>query len=235
MRTDTVAAVSLSLFVAAASPAASADRVQYGGGLLLGSASGEFRDHVKEGGGLAGQLVFTAAGGVLGLRLDGSWLLYGSETLRVTVPRGAGRLSDEITTDNWIGHLALGPMIMARSGSLRPYAHGFAGVSYFGTSSELYPADPYLPVESSTNHEDTAFSYGGGAGLLIPLGGGGNSLDLGARYVANQRVSFLKRGDIRSDGHGGIAFEPRRSAGNLLEFRLGIVVGGRPPRRAALR
>lgn len=195
-----------------------------GGGLLVGSPSGEFGKQVGTGGGLHGHAVYATGGGVLGLRLDGSLFLYGSETVRVPVSRNLRRISTEVVTDNWVAHLAAGPQLMAPSGRVRPYANAFAGVSYFSTTSEA--TDPYLlaPVAVSTNFDDYAFCWGGGGGVLLPLGRGRVSLDIGARYERNGRVSYLAKGDIRDDGAGGISFHPRRSRADIVEFRVGVSV-----------
>lgn len=232
MRTRTAAAALLAAVVVAPAfaapdpgepaPAARRRGFRFGVGALVGSPSGELGRQIGTGGGVFGHATWAGAGGVLGLRVDGSFFLYGSETVRVPVSRSLSRISTEVTTDNWVGHLAAGPQVMARSGPVRPYANAFAGVSYFSTTSEAF--DPILlaPIAESTNFDDHAFSYGAGAGFLVPLGAGRLSLDLGARYVRNGRVSYLAEGDIRDDGRGGIAFTPRRSRGEVVEFRVGV-------------
>lgn len=235
MRHARTVVMSLLAIAAAAPPTAAPDgaepspqhrfRLRLGGGLLLGSPTGELSDQIGVGGGLAGNAVWTLPGGILGLRVDGSWLLYGSETVRTPLSRPLNRISADVTTDNWIAHLAVGPQVMAPSGRVRPYLNAFAGVSYFSTTSEATGPDPFaVPFAVSTNLDDAAFSYGAGAGFLVPMGSGHACLDLGALYVRSGRVSYLARGDIRDDGRGGIAFTPRRSAGNMVQFHAGVTV-----------
>jgi hypothetical protein len=232
MRTVCVCVV-LALIVPGASPLAAES--QYGGSAVYGAPAGGFRDHFDRSGGVAGFAVVGRPGGVLGLRIDGTWLLYGSETVRTPAAGPAPRQSYEVTTDNWLAQVTVGPQLTARSGRVRPYLSGFAGLGYFSTTSEarapavgLAPS-PLLvqPVRVSTNFDDATVSYGGAAGLVIPLGGGGVALDLGARWVGNGRVRFLTEGGLRDDGRGGVLLDPRRSAGSFLELRLGVTTVSR--------
>ena len=216
----------LATFAVAAPVAAGDDaattrpRFRFGGAVSVAAPTGEFADHVDVAGGVSGVALFGRPAGVLALRADAGWLLYGTRTLRRPVAGTDGRvLEDVATTDNWIAHAALGPQLMARSGSLRPYAHAFAGLSHFATSSELLRprrSGPFGdPFRTTTHESDTIGMYGAGTGVMIALGRGGTALDLGLRYVANGRVRYLAEDDPL-DG------PLRRSEGHLLEFRLGI-------------
>jgi hypothetical protein len=210
-----------------------AARLRFGGALAVAAPTGEFADHVDVAGGLSGFALYGRPRSPLALRADAGWLLYGTRTLRRPVRGTDGRvLEDVATTDNWIAQLAVGPQLMARSGRVRPYAHAFAGASYFATSSELVrprrsftvvsavPGAPPVvvtqdPFRTTTHFDDFIGSYGAGGGVLVGLGRGGTALDIGVRYVANGRVRFLAEDDP-IDG------SPRRSEGHLLEFRLGV-------------
>lgn len=201
-----------------------ASPLSYGGDLVVGSPTGAFAHQVSVAGGLAGFAVWTVRSGVLGLRVDGGFALYGSETVRVPVARQLSRISVDVTTDNWIAHLGAGPQLMVPSGPLRPYANAFAGVSYFSTTSEATADYQTVFLAGSTNHDDTVLSWGGGAGIVVPLGSRRVALDAGARYVRNRRVSYLVKGDLHDDGHGGVAFTPHHGSADLVEFRLGVTV-----------
>ena len=211
------------VFLGAAGAASAESTFQYGGGALVGMPTGAFGRQVGTGGGIAGHALWSSHGGVVGLRLDGSFFLYGSETLRVPAPREGPRLTARVTTDNWTAHATVGPQVMAASGPVRPYAHAFAGVGYYGTTTEVRDpsvrVEPFTPVvtrtATSTNYDAAAFAYGAGAGVLIPLGGRGVALDAGARYVRDGQVSYLTEGDLLT---------PRRSTGSVVEFRLGLTV-----------
>lgn len=223
-----VAALALSVGAGAAraddAPAGEHVTVRFGGGVTVAAPTGAFARDVDVAGGLSGFALLGRPSGVVALRLDGGWLLYGQQTLRRPVRGTEGRvLEDVATTDNWIAHLSLGPQVMARSGRVRPYANAFAGGSYFATSSELVrprfdrgfvplAGDPF---RTTTHYDDFTALYGGGAGLLIGLGRGHTALDLGVRYVANSPVRFLTEDDP-IDG------PPRRSDAHLVEFHIGV-------------
>jgi hypothetical protein len=214
-------------------------RVRLGAAATLGSPTGEFRDHVDVAGGFSGHAVYGAPARPLALRLDANVLLYGTESARTVVSGTGGRLLvDDVTTDNWMANVTLGPQVAATSGRLRPYANVFGGLSYFATTSQLprvrrdefgffepMPVfEPDLLFDSfltTTHFDDTSFAYGGGAGVLVQLGRGSTALDLGVRYVANGRVRFLAEGDLE-DGPGGATFSTRRSRADRLEIRLGL-------------
>jgi hypothetical protein len=213
-------------------------RLRLGAAATLGAPTGEFRDHVDVAGGFSGYALYGAPARALALRLDANVLLYGTETSRTVVAGTGGRvLADRVTTDNWMASATVGPQLAATSGRVRPYANAFAGVSYFATTSEVprlrrtgavfAPAERFMNRRhfdsflTTTHFDDTALSYGGGAGLLVRLGRGGTALDVGVRYVANGRVRFLAEGDLE-DAPGGATFSTRRSRADRVEVRLGI-------------
>jgi len=192
-----------------------------GGAFVLGAPHGALGEQADVAGGVGGHLLYATPSGKLGLRLDGSVLLYGSETLRIPVAGTAGRLNREITTDNWVAQLGLGPQLVLPLRGARPYVHGFAGLSYLSTES--YLVDPSgFASRSSTNYDDTGFAYGGGGGVVVPLRDHGLSIDLGVRYVRTSSVRFLAEGDLSPDG-GGVRPVPHRGQANVVEFRLGLV------------
>jgi hypothetical protein len=196
-----------------------------GGSLVVGAPRGALGQEAGVAGGVAGHALFPSRSSVLSLRLEGSWLLYGSETVRVPVARTAGRLNREVTTDNWIAQLGIGPQLVLPLRGVRPYVHGFAGVSYLSTTSQLRDPDGFVSA-TSTNYDDTAFAYGGGGGLLVPLRGRDTSLDLGVRYVRTGSVRFLGEGDLVPT-EGGVRAVPHRGHADVLEFRVGLAFGQR--------
>jgi hypothetical protein len=202
--------------------AAPALAVEGGGALVVGAPGGALGNQADVAGGVAGHLLWSTKSGTLGLRLEGSWLLYGSETVRIPVARTAGRIEREVTTDNWVAQAGLGPQIVLPLRGLRPYLHGFAGLSYLSTDSRLTDPSGFTSA-ASTNYDDTGFSYGGGGGVVVPLRDHGLSLDLGVRYVRTSSVRFLAEGDLVPDGSGGVRPVPHRGQANVLEFRLGLV------------
>src|SRR5919202_1492482 len=95
--------------------------------------------------------------GALAARLDGGFLNYGRETLRLPLSdrAGGGRVRLDVTTTNDIVWLGVGPQIMAPRGLVRPYINGTAGVSYFATVSSVSGRDDLnASFAHDTNLED---------------------------------------------------------------------------------
>jgi opacity protein-like surface antigen len=195
-----------------------------GGAFLVGVPQGDFDKAVGTGYGLEGHAVITPAHRPYGLRVEGSFIIYGSETFTIPFPGTGGRVGLDETTDNWIGSLVLGPQLMARSGPVRPYVHALAGLAYVATTTEIRDENDFSSVASSTNYDDVGFRWSLGAGVAVPLGRSA-ALDLGAAYVGTESVRYLAEGDIHDDGHGGIQFTPRQSQVSLLQFRIGVTAG----------
>lgn len=210
--------------------------VYVGGQALYARPVGEFRDYVKHGGGLDVNVVWPVRpASPVALRADGGFIVYGSETKRVCFSSTVGcRVQLDLTTTNSIFYFNAGPQLMLHSGPVRPYANAAIGFAYFATTSQVegtqHSSDP---VASSTNFDDLTFSWAGGGGLLIPLARGRTpvSLDLGLRYMGNGQVEYLKKGDIQDNPDGTLTITPTRSEANLLQFKVGLSVGVRPPTR----
>ena len=209
--------------------AAAADpfELTFGGSFLVGQPLGDFADQVGSPYGLGGHMALARPGHAFGLRLEATGLVYGSETRRIPVGQAGLRQSVEVETTNGMATLGLGPQFVAPKGSIRPYVTAFAGFSSFSTDSTVRADGDFVPVAQSTNYDDTVFAYGGGAGILIPLGAGksgGLALDLGARFVAGGQVRYLAEGDISDRPGGGVSFIPRQTDSNRFEFHIGVTM-----------
>lgn len=200
--------------------------VSMGGGLVVAQAQGEFRDHVDYGVGFGGHLVYAPGpAGIVGLRLEGSLLVYGYETLRVPLSSTiGGRVLVDVNTSNNIAYLGVGPQLMAPAGGVRPYVNGTVGLGYFFTESSVEGSRSHETFASTTNYDDLILSYAAGGGLYVPLRGGTApvSLDLGVRYQWSRDVSYLREGSIEDLPGGAIAFRPVRSDADVLTLQLGV-------------
>ncbi|MDB4951284.1 MAG: hypothetical protein JWM27_3933 [Gemmatimonadetes bacterium] len=237
MRTRS-AALLLGLAALASAPAA---RAQYepstreptpwyvGGSLSYARPQGQFSRNVKEGFGADGHVIYRLSeSGVVGLRLDGGFLVYGDEHQRVPLSSTVGgRVNVDLNTTNNIAFVGIGPQIGMPTGRLRPYVNGYAGVSYLFTESSLKGTGSGDAFASSTNYDDATFSYGGGAGLYVPFRGGPSpiSLDVGVRYHNNGHARYLREGDITDNADDTITLHPHYSDTDLLSFHVGVSVG----------
>lgn len=200
-----------------------------GAGFAYGRPQGEFRDNVKQGfGGDVHFLYQPGARGPLALRVDAAFLNYGNERMRVPLSSTiGGRITVDVNTSNNIAFAGIGPQLGVPDGRLRPYVGGFVGVNYLFTESSVQGRDDDLDFARTTNYDDATFSYGGRAGVYVPLRSGPSpiSVDLGVVYQDNGEASYLREGDIRDLPGGGIELNPSRSDTDLLTFRVGVTVG----------
>jgi opacity protein-like surface antigen len=217
-------------------PSTATGEPRFQGGLsaIVGQPRGAFRRYVDDGFGVGGHALYRLdRQGAFAVRLDGGYLNYGRETLRIpfgTRP-GGGRVGLDLTTTNDIVWLGLGPQVMAPRGPVRPYVNGTAGISYFATTSSVSGRDDLDAFAHDTNYDDTQFSWGAGAGVLVPVWHNRRSLvlmDLGARYHDNGRnVRYLSEGGIRDLPNGDVQLDVIRSRADLITWHLGVSVGAR--------
>lgn len=125
---------------------------------------------------------------------------------------------------------------------ISPYCEGLFGFNYIFTQSSIKNEQYWnYPILTSTNHEDTALSYGAGAGMLISLykfqsgslkGKKVNfpdaledaelMLDLKARYLMGGEADFLREGSIIRDGDD-VSYDVVTSKTDLMMYQVGIV------------
>lgn len=203
----------------------------FGGGinLLYGSPQGEFSTYVEQAWGVGANLLWTpAAARFLGLRLEGGFMNYGHETYRVPLSGTiGGRVLVDLTTDNNIAWIGIGPQVMVPSGPIRPYANAAAGLAYFATTSSVRGDDSGDTFASDTNYDDAVFQWAVGGGTLIPVARGRTpvSIDLSARYHGNGRVSYVTEGGIEDNDDGSITINAIESEARVLSFHIGVAIG----------
>lgn len=200
---------------------------------IAGLPTGEFKDYIDAGAGLNANVVWPVKHeSPLALRADLGFLVYGSETKRVCFSNTVGcRVQLDLTTTNSIFFGNIGPQLMVPTGSVRPYVNAGIGYSYFSTSSDVSGTNSSEEnFASTTNFDDGTFAWTAGGGVLVRLSSGKTpvSLDLGARYLSNGSVEYLKEGDIQDHEDGSITITPTRSEANLLTINLGVSIGIRP-------
>lgn len=201
-----------------------------GGGVIIAKPTGEFADYVNIGGGLAGHAVFNPSPeGIFGIRADGMFILYGSETNRYQL---LPLVNVDVTTTNQIAAFQFGPQLTFGQGAVQGYGYGQLGFSYFATTSSVEGSGNTEPFANTTNFDDLTFASSAGGGIRIRLSSGWNPvlLDLGVRYMRNGRARYLREGSIDITGNN-VTITPIESETNLVVFQLGVTVGIRGGRR----
>ncbi len=185
-------------------------RVTLGLAGTLARPVGEFQRFVDWGGGAAMYGVFNLdRGRHLGLRVDGSFVVYGHERYEAPLTHTIPRIVVDVTTDNFVASFGVGPQLTMGRGWLRPYVYGTAGLSYFATVSSLSGTADSDRFASTTNFDDATLQLTGGAGVLIRLTRARHPvlLDLSVQQTLNGEAEYLRRGGIidrprRRDDHG---------------------------------
>jgi len=199
--------------------------VEGGIDLLFARPTGEFLRNVQKGWGLGGHALFPSLDGVLGLRLDGTLVVYGHKSRDVQVSTGTRTIRISEDTDNNIVTFGIGPQLMLPTGPIRPYVNVHGGFSYFYTQSHLNDLDPERFETTVTESHDWKLAYGVGGGIAFAVTNDHHSLfvNFGAQYHVNGRTTYLTEGDIHEDTTTNtFVVTPRRSDANFVTFRLGI-------------
>ena len=192
---------------------------------IAADAVGELGSVVDQGFGLElGGAAPMAADGLLRLRGDLGFLVYGMERLRYC--SFGCRVGSELTTTNAIVYGQIGPELVLLKGDVQPYVHAGAGMSYFVTSSSLDDHDGYGSYLETTNYSDVVLGFTYGGGVRFRMGGGRPVfLDLGVERLDNSEASYLTAGDIVDHDDGSVTIYPNRSDADLVTFKLGVSIG----------
>lgn len=192
-------------------------------------SQGEFRDYVYGGLGIGGTLlVQPRRNSLLGLRVDGAGIIYGSETYRVPLSSTiGGRIQVDVNTTNNIFVLGLGPQLTAPTGAVRPYLGGTVGLASFYTRSGVSGSGDNWDFADTYNFSRTKIAWTASSGFYIPVHAGKNpwSIDIGATYHWNGEMEYLRKGGIVDNPDGTITLNTIRSQADFLSFRLGVRFG----------
>jgi hypothetical protein len=196
--------------------------------LLAADPVGEFDQFVGAGFGadFFGRLPMDPSG-ILSLRADLGFLIYGYESKRVCFEGVGCRVRADLETFNNIFFGGIGPELALPLPGARPYVHAFWGFSYFNTTSSLGDDWGHDSEFTTENYGDGTMAWGVGGGIELALHRGRTpiALNVGFRYHENGRVRYLTEGDIVDNPDGSITMYPVRSEGNLITYQLGISVG----------
>jgi len=203
-------------------------RAHVGMNLIAGDPVGEFDQFVGAGFGadFFGRLPMDPRG-ILSMRGDLGFLIYGYESQRVCFEGVGCRVQARLQTTNQIFFGGIGPELALPSPGFRPYVNALMGFSYFNTTSSL--EDDWSDHDSfdTENFGDgtVSWSFGGGIEMNLSRGRVPIDLNLGARYHQNGRVEYLTKGDIVDNPDGSVTMYPVLSDANLMSYHLGVSIG----------
>ncbi|MBN2105678.1 hypothetical protein JW835_16690 [bacterium] len=199
----------------------------------LGIPQKEFADNLDAVGfGGGGQFFYRLpqTGVSFGLGLD--FYVYGSETRKESLKPFAPEIDVDITRTNGIFQGFLMMRLQPRSMRITPYADGIFGFNYLVTSTSVKNESSNEEIASSTNYDDAAMCYGGGAGLLIRVYKNeitdpeesefSVSIDLGFRVLNGGEADYLKKGDIEITEEYDVIYHVNHSRTDLITINLGV-------------
>ncbi len=164
--------------------------------------------------------------------VDLGFLNYGSSTRQEPFSTTIPDVTVDVKTSNdiFLFHPLL--RIQPNIGIIRPYIEGLIGLKYLTTTTEIQnQGKGGEEVASSTNKSDNAFSYGGGAGLMIRIVDKKEEdknpneimLEFGARYLFGNEAEYLKEGSIRRV-NGAVVYDVQKSTTDLLNVYIGLQI-----------
>ncbi len=200
------------------------------GNLFLASPQGEFRNNVNNlGFGIQfhGTLWSPSKERPFAIGLSGGYIIYGQVSERKPWIGFPGIFLN-LTRTNSIANLHMLFQVNPFTGTIRPYAEGIFGGAYIFTESEVKSEGSNMQIASSTNFDDFAWSYGGGAGALIKLSENSGKvqllfLDLKVRYIFGTEAKYLTENSVFVNPLGQTIFVSQKSKTDLLTFHIGVI------------
>jgi opacity protein-like surface antigen len=228
------------LLILGLSTASFSQEVQAALDVGVGIPQGDFRqqsDHVGGGINLMGGYRFANSPVMLGMEFG--FMNFGTDTREEPISTTIPDLRVEVENSYNLVHGDLLLRLIAPPSTIRPYVDGLVGFNYFFTQTVIRDRDDFFDEEklSDTNFEDTALSYGFGAGVQIRLWQRKGEitrtlndvepssvyLNLRGRYMYGREAEYLQKGSIRTD-NGEVIYDVSQSTTNLLHIKIGVGV-----------
>ncbi|HSM05482.1 MAG TPA: hypothetical protein VK858_12770 [Longimicrobiales bacterium] len=206
-------------------------RWEWGADFVAAKAVGQFSDYVDGGFGFGiSGIRYLGDGTGFGLRLDLMLISYGKTTESYGLGLPGPDLDMDLTTENVIASLAVGPHFVFGRGRLRPYLGASVGSAQFVTTSSAWAGGQVVPIASTEVLERYALALAAGGGVRVtfrqqrahPI-----SVELDGRYRRHGRVEYLREGGVRELPDGSIELELIDSDANLWTLSIGALIGVR--------
>lgn len=206
----------------------------------VGIPQGDFRqqsDHI--GGGLNIMGGYRLPNSPVMIGLEFGFMNFGTDTREEALSSTIPDLRVEVENSYNLAHGDILLRLIAPPSQIRPYVDGLFGFNYFFTETVIRDRDDFFDEEklSDTNFEDTALSYGFGAGLQIRVWKNRGEvtrspediepssvyINLRGRYMFGREAEYLQKGSISTD-NGQVTYDVTQSTTNLLHIKIGVGV-----------
>lgn len=197
-----------------------------------GFPQGSFKENVESNGlGIEGIIGYSIPYSPITVGFDLGFITYGSasrkEVFNPNIPEV--RIRVRTTNNIFTGHFFT--RMEAKEGIFRPYIDGLVGFHYLWTESRIEDDSDFETIASSTNFDDTAFSYGMGGGLKFKIAESKDHMDrtyrwfidLRARYLFGGEAEYLREGALRNN-NGTLEYDTSYSNTDLLTVGVGFIV-----------
>ena len=186
------------------------DRGAFGADFVVAQPLGEFS---RNGDVAAGLSVFGVTGRGLALRIEGSWMAYDQQY------QGYG-----VSTVSQIGSLAAGPQLTIGSGALRFYGFATMGGSLFWSNAS-YHSCGCSGSDWLDGHTTWMRSAGGGILLGITAGHTPIAIDVGARGVRDDKVTYVPAGGLTQNPDGSFSARQVTTPVDMRVYHIGVSIG----------
>ena len=187
---------------------------------------GDFGVNTGTGWGLGGVgLLRIDNASIINLRGDLSFLTYGGSSRRIPLAGTGGLITLDLKTQNSIFSFVAGPQLLGPTGVFTPYLSALGGFSVFWTESSVEGTRGIdEPFASTTNSNDAVLAYGGAAGAYIRVSNGSRPIriDLGARVLRHDNVSYLNDDRIRDAFENDRPPVPLRGRADFITYYAGV-------------
>jgi len=183
----------------------------FGAAFVVAEPLGEFS---RNGDVAAGLSIFgVTSGGALALRLEGNWMAYDVSY------QGYG-----VSTTSQIGTLGAGPQLTLGTGALRFYGFAMMGGSLFWSNAS-YNSCGCSASDWLDGHTTWMRSAGGGVLLGITAGHTPIAIDIGARGVRHDRVTYVPAGGLTQNSDGTFTARQVTTPVDMRVYQLGVSIG----------
>jgi hypothetical protein len=157
--------------------------------------------------------------------VSGYYGLYDSHLDKSTYLDNSGQTMRVRTNHNHIQANAFVRLQPELDWPVHPYVEGIAGMNWLYTREKIRPRLFDEVFDASSLYGSSAFFYGAGGGIMIPIPETIVRIDLRAQYLRGGRAEYLLQSDIQWDPVAErLQLNPRNSITDMLSFRLGVQI-----------